>query len=97
MAVIISQNREKTESRKILKLFFLIFPLITIGQNKFNLKIEKLKQNNKYENVYAFEINYAVFRTFDNKMGVIDSTGNVIIKPVFTYIFDKKDLQTYSK
>lgn len=78
---------------KILKLFFLLFPLITLSQKKFDNIREKLEQSNKYEYVYSFENNYAVFRTFDKKMGVIDSTENVIIKPIFTYIHNKKELK----
>lgn len=52
-----------------------------------------MKQNNKYEYVYAFENNYAVFRTFDKKMGIIDSMENVIIKPVFSFIHNIKELK----
>lgn len=78
---------------KILKLFFLLFPIITLSQKKFDNIREKLVQSNKYEYVYSFENNYAVFRTFDKKMGVIDSTENVIIKPIFTYIHNKKELK----
>lgn len=77
---------------KFFKLLFLLFPFITSSQNKFDAKIEKVKQNNKYEYVYAFENNYAVFRTFDNRMGVIDTTGNVVVKPFFTSIYIKKGL-----
>jgi hypothetical protein len=64
-----------------------------LSQIKFDSIREKLVQNNKYEYVYSFENNYAVFRTFDKKMGVIDSTGNVIIKPIFKYIHNKKELK----
>lgn len=76
---------------KILKLFFLLFPLTSISQKKFDIIREKLKQNNKYEYVYGFENNYAVFRTFNKKMGVIDSSENVIIRPVFSFIHNKKE------
>ncbi|MCY1518318.1 KWG Leptospira [compost metagenome] len=78
---------------KILNLIFLLFPLIALSQKKFDIIREELKQNNKYEYVYGFENNYAVFRTFDKRMGMIDSTGSVIIKPVFTYIHNKKELK----
>lgn len=78
---------------KILKLFFLLFPLTTLSQKKFDILREKLQQNNKYEYVYGFENNYAVFRTFDKKMGVIDSAENIIIRPVFTFIHNKKELK----
>lgn len=78
---------------KLFKLFFLLFPLITFGQEKFDIIREKLTQNNRYEYVYDFENNYAVFRTFDKKMGVIDSTENIIIKPVFTFIHNNRELK----
>lgn len=87
------QHRRKTKFMKTLKLFFLLFPLIAMSQKKFDIIREKLKQNNKYEYVYGFENNYAVFRTFDNKMGVIDSTENVVIRPVFSFIHNKKELK----
>lgn len=77
---------------KAIQLFFLIFPLLSVGQNKFDSKIEQLQQNNKYEYVYAFVNNYAAFRTFDNKMGVVDTLGKVVIKPVFRSINIKKGL-----
>lgn len=87
------ENRGKTEFMRILNLIFLLFPLIALSQKKFDIIREETKQNNKYEYVYGFENNYAVFRTFDKKMGVIDSTGHIIIKPVFTYIHNKKELK----
>ncbi len=77
----------------MLKLFFLLFPLIAMSQKKFDYIREKLEQNHKYEYVYNFENNYAVFRTFDNKMGVIDSTEKIVIRPVFSFIYNKKELQ----
>lgn len=64
-----------------------------MSQNKFDYIREKLVQNHKYEYVYGFENNYAVFRTFDKKMGVIDSTENVIIEPVFSFIHNKEELK----
>lgn len=76
----------------IRNLFFLFFPFMAMSQNKFDAVRERLMQNNKYEYIYYFENNYAVFRTFDKKMGVIDSTENVIIKPVFSFIGIKKGL-----
>ncbi|WP_395061324.1 WG repeat-containing protein [Flavobacterium sp.] len=78
---------------KLLKLFLLLFPLISMCQKRFDIIGQKLKQNNKYEYVYGFENNYAVFRTFDKKMGVIDSIGNVIIKPIFSFIHNNKKLK----
>jgi hypothetical protein len=64
-----------------------------MSQKKFDYIREKLEQNHKYEYVYDFENNYAVFRTFDNKMGVIDSTEKIVIRPVFSFIYNKKELQ----
>lgn len=78
---------------KILKIILLLLPLLSQSQNIFESIRKKLEQNKKYEYVYAFENNFAVFRTFDNKMGVIDSTENVIIKPIYSYINNKKELK----
>ncbi|MCK8142567.1 WG repeat-containing protein [Flavobacterium sp. I-SCBP12n] len=78
---------------KIFKLFILLFPFLSFSQNKFEFIREKLMQNKKYEYVYGFENNFAVFRTFDKKMGVIDSTENIIIKPIFSFIYNKKQLK----
>lgn len=64
-----------------------------MSQKKFDYIRQKLEQNHKYEYVYDFENNYAVFRTFDNKMGVIDSTEKIVIRPVFSSIYNKKELQ----
>lgn len=76
---------------KFFKLLFLFSPILSISQNKLTTTIEK--QNNKYEYVYAFENNHAVFRTFANKMGVIDSKGNVVVTPIFSFIYNKKELK----
>ncbi|WP_322548970.1 WG repeat-containing protein [Flavobacterium psychraquaticum] len=78
---------------KIFNLILLLLPLLSQSQNKFESIREKLKQNKKYEYVYAFENSFAVYRTFDNKMGVIDSTENIIIKPIYSYINNKKELK----
>lgn len=67
--------------------------MLAIGQQKFNAIREKVKNDNKYEYVYAFENGYAVFRTYKDKMGMIDSTGNEIIKPVFNYIHNNGSLK----
>jgi hypothetical protein len=83
----------KTYLIKNFKLFFLLFPFITIGQKRFDFIREKLKQDKKYEYVYRFENNYAVFRTFNKKMGVIDSIGNVVINPTYSYIYNNKKLK----
>ncbi|RZK02875.1 MAG: WG repeat-containing protein [Flavobacterium sp.] len=78
---------------KILKFILLFFPITTIGQQQFEAVREKTKSDNNYEYIYGFENGYAVFRTFNSKMGMIDSTGNVIIKPVFNYIHNNKNLK----
>ena len=78
---------------KVLKLLFLFFPLVAKSQKKFDIIGKKLQQNNKYQYVYYFENNYAVFRTFDKKMGVMDSTESIIIKPIFSFIYNKKELK----
>ncbi|OIV41766.1 WG repeat-containing protein [Flavobacterium johnsoniae] len=72
-------------------LFFLSF--ISKGQSKFESLRKKLIENKTYEYVYKFENNYAVFRTFNNKMGLIDSLGNVVIKPTYEYIDNKENLK----
>jgi len=75
--------------------FFILFllPFISKGQSKFEPLRKQLVENKTYEYVYKFENNYAVFRTFNNKMGLIDSVGNVIIKPNYEYIGNKKELK----
>ncbi len=50
-------------------------------------------QNKTYEYVYYFENNYAGFRTFNDKMGLIDSLGNVVIEPNYKYIHNRKELK----
>lgn len=79
--------------RIIRLLILLLLPFISKGQSKFEPLRKKLIENKTYEYVYKFENNYAVFRTFNNKMGLIDSIGNVVIKPVYEYIDNKKDLK----
>lgn len=63
------------------------------GQNKFEALRKQLMENKTYEYVYSFENDYAVFRTFKGKMGLIDSLGNVVIKPNYDYIHNQKDLK----
>lgn len=75
---------------KNLILFILFFPFIGLSQSKFDPIREKLMQNKTYEFVYRFENNYAVFSTFDHTMGVMDSLGNVIIPPVYTYVGNRR-------
>ncbi|PTT03859.1 hypothetical protein DBR27_10080, partial [Flavobacterium sp. HMWF030] len=53
----------------------LLFPFISKGQSKFEPLRKQLIEKKTYEYVYQFENNYAVFRTFNNKMGLIDSLG----------------------
>lgn len=78
---------------KLIKLILLLIPLISVGQQKFNGFREELIKSKKYEYVYAYENNYAAFRTFNDKMGLIDTLGNVIIKPKYSYINNKKELK----
>ncbi|WP_291144792.1 WG repeat-containing protein [Flavobacterium sp. UBA7680] len=72
---------------------FLLLSFISNGQSKFEPLRKKLTENKTYEYVYNFENNYAEFRTFNNKMGLIDTLGNVIIKPNYEYIKNHKDLK----
>ncbi|OYQ38441.1 WG repeat-containing protein [Flavobacterium aurantiibacter] len=78
---------------KALKIYLLLFPIICLSQSKFNFVKERLVLKKKYEYVYDFQNNYAVFRTFDKKMGVIDSTGNVFIQPTFSFIYNRSELK----
>ena len=78
---------------KIVQLFFLLISFSVWSQKKFDDLRKKLEISKKYEYVYAFENNLAVFRTFNDKMGVIDTAENVIIKPVFSYINNNKELK----
>lgn len=71
----------------------LLLPFISKGQSKFEALRKKLVENKTYEYVYDFENNYAVFRTFKGKMGLIDTTGNVVIKPTYEYIHNKEELK----
>jgi len=71
----------------------LILPFISKGQSRFEPLQKKLVENKTYQYVYKFENNYAAFVTSNNKMGLIDSIGNVIIKPTYQYIDNKKDLK----
>ncbi|KIO52520.1 hypothetical protein IW18_11295 [Flavobacterium hibernum] len=84
----------KLQIMRIIAFFSLVlFPFISKGQSEFEPLRKQLIENKIYEYVYQFENNYAVFRTFNNKMGLIDSLGNVIIKPNYQYIDNKKDLK----
>ncbi|MBF4505570.1 WG repeat-containing protein [Flavobacterium sp. JLP] len=80
---------------KYLKFLLFLFPLISLSQQKFdNLREQLIKDKTLgYEYVYAYENNYAVFRTFKGKMGLIDTLANVIIKPTYDYIDNKKELK----
>ncbi|MFB9080046.1 WG repeat-containing protein [Flavobacterium procerum] len=78
---------------KIIRFCLLLLPLLAISQKKFNTFRNQLMNDKKYEYVSDFENNYATFRTFNDKMGLIDSVGNVIIKPVYNYIHNDKDLK----
>jgi hypothetical protein len=78
---------------KVIKLLLFLSPLVLLSQQKFNTIREQLIKDKTYEYVSNFENNYAVFRTFKGTMGVIDSTGNIIIKPGFEYIYNKPELK----
>lgn len=79
---------------RIIGLFILLLlPFISKGQSKFEALRKKLVENKTYEYVYDFENDYAVFRTFKGKMGLIDTTGNVVIKPTYEYIHNKEELK----
>ncbi|MET3029087.1 WG repeat-containing protein [Flavobacterium sp. UW10123] len=79
--------------RNIFLLMILLFSFISKGQAKFEPFRKQLTENKTYEYVYGFENNYAAFRTFKGKMGLIDSLGNVVIKPNYQYIHNRKDLK----
>lgn len=79
--------------RNIPFLTLLFLSLILKAQSKFEPLRKQLIESKKYEYVYAFENNYAGFRTFNDKMGLIDSVGNVVIKPNYVYIRNQKDLK----
>jgi len=78
---------------KVFRIILLLFPLLAISQQKFNPIRKQLIESKKYEYVYNFENKYAAFRTFKGKMGLIDSTGNVIIKPNYEFINNKPELK----
>ncbi len=79
--------------RNILVLLILLFSFIAKGQSKFEPLRKQLMENKTYEYVYGFENDYAVFRTFKEKMGLIDSLGNVVLKPNYAYIENRKELK----
>lgn len=79
--------------RNIFLLLILSFSFISNAQSKFETLRKQLMENKTYEYVHSFENNYAAFRTFKGKMGLIDSLGNVIIKPNYEYIGNRKDLK----
>ena len=80
---------------KYFKFLLFLLPLVSLSQKKFdNLREQLVKSKTLgYEYVYAYENNYAVFRTFKGKMGLIDTTGNVVIKPTYEYIYNKEELK----
>jgi hypothetical protein len=80
---------------KYLKFFLFLFPLISLSQEKFNNLREQLMKSKTfgYEYVYSYENNYAVFRNFKGKMGLIDTSGNVVIKPNYIYINNNEKLK----
>ncbi len=80
---------------KVFNLFLLLYPSVAVGQTNYEMIKEQAKQKGNYEYVYDFENYYAVFRTFDDKVGVVDTNGNVIIKPVYAYIYNKGGLKGF--
>lgn len=80
---------------KYFKFLLFLFPLISLSQKKFDNLREQLVKSKTfgYEYVYAYENNYAVFRTFKGKMGLIDTLANVVIKPTYEYIHNKEELK----
>lgn len=79
---------------RIIGLFILLLmPFISKGQSKFESLRKKLVENKTYQYVSDFENDYATFSTSKGKMGLIDSTGNEIIKPKYEYIRNRKDLK----
>ena len=84
-----------SEIMRIIRLFTLLLflPCILKGQAKFESIRKQLTKNKTYEYVYNFENNYAGVRTFNGKMGLIDSTGNLVIKPTYQFIHNKKELK----
>lgn len=68
-------------------------PFISKGQSKFESLRKKLVENKTYQYVSDFENDYATFSTSKGKMGLLDTTGNEIIKPKYEYIRNRKDLK----
>jgi hypothetical protein len=66
---------------------------LTVSQNNLDEVAERFKGKYKCEYVYNFENNYAVFKTFEKKMGVIDTSGTIIISPIFAFIHNNKKLK----
>lgn len=77
--------------RNIFFFLLLILSFTSKAQAKFEVLRKQLVDNKTYEYVYAFENDHAVFRTFKEKTGLIDSSGNVIIKPNYEYLASLKD------
>jgi len=71
---------------KVQVFLILLFPLLGSSQARFENLRKSLAEKNNYEYVYNFVNNMAVFRTFDNGMGVIDTGGQIIIDSVFSFI-----------
>ncbi len=78
---------------KCLPFMVLLVPFFALSQARFEPIRESIMKSKKYEYVHGFENGYAVFRTFNNKSGLLDTAGNEIIKPIFTYISTNASLQ----
>lgn len=66
---------------------FLVLPGIVNAQSKFDSTWIKFNKSGKYEYVYPFNHGKAVFRTFNDKMGIIDYNSNVILDPIYEYLY----------
>ena len=78
---------------RFLIVFILFFPVMAISQQRFDIIRDSLMQNKKYEYVGYLENHYAVFRTFDHKAGLMDSTGVVILEAKYSYITTVRKLR----
>lgn len=76
-----------------IKFFLFFLPAIVLSQQKNEAFRQQLIQNKTYEYVYKYVNNYAVVRTFKGKMGLIDTTGTMIIKPKYDYINNEDELK----
>lgn len=74
-------------------MFFCLISFSVFSQGDFDKLKDSIKIAKNYEYVYNYENGYAVFRTFDNKAGVIDAKGNEVIKPHYNFIYNNRKLK----